>query len=88
MITNLIVKVNDAMQEASPVLPAFNLLNPNAVFKDVKSQKDLFKTLTDHYGQMKTDHYKNNTTTAIPKIDAVQAEVQYEGSMEEFDGAS
>ena len=38
------------------------------------------------YGQMKMDHYENNTT-AIPTIDAVQAEVENEDFMEELDGA-
>ena len=37
MITNLIAEVNDAMQETSPVLSAFNLFNPDALFKDDKS---------------------------------------------------
>ena len=33
------------------------------------------------------DHYENNTTTAIPIIDAVQVEVEYEDFMDEFDEA-
>ena len=53
MITNLIAEVNDAMQETSPVLSAFDLFNPDAVFKDDKSRKAIFNTLTDHYGQPK-----------------------------------
>ena len=85
MITNIVAKVNGTVQETSPVLSAFNLFNPDAVFKDVKSWKDLFKTLTNHYSQVKTDHYENNTTTAIPIIDAVQVEVEYEDFMDEFD---
>ena len=85
MITNIIATVNGTVQETSPVLSAFNLFNPDAVFKDVKSWKDLFKTLTNHYSQVKTDHYENNTTTAIPIIDAVQVEVEYEDFMDEFD---
>lgn len=63
------------------------MLNPDAVFKDVKSWKDFFKTLMDHYGQTKMDHSENNTITAIPIIDAVQAEVESDDLMEEFDGA-
>ena len=85
MITNIIATVNGTVQETSPVLSAFNLFNPDAVFKDIKSWKDLFKTLTNHYSQVKTDHYENNTTTAIPIIDAVQVEVEYEDFMDEFD---
>ena len=87
MKANLIAVVNNAMQKTSPVLSEFDLFNPDTVFKDLKSRKDFFKTLTDHYGQMKMDHYKNNTTTAIPIIGAVQAEVEYEDFMEEFDEA-
>ena len=37
MIINLIAKVNDAMQETSPVLSAFNLFNLETTFKDVLS---------------------------------------------------
>ena len=33
------------------------------------------------------DQSENNTITAIPIIDAVQAEVESEDFMEEFDGA-
>lgn len=87
MITNIVAKVNGTVQETSPVLSAFNLFNPDAVFKDIKSWKDLFKTLTNHYSQVKMDHYENNTTTAIPIIDAVQVEVEYEDFMDEFDEA-
>ena len=63
------------------------MLNPDAIFKDVKSWKDFFKTLTDHYGQTKLDHSENSTLTALTIIDAVQAEVESEDFMEEFDGA-
>ena len=37
MITNIVAKVNGTVQETSPVLSAFNLFNPDAVFKDIKS---------------------------------------------------
>ena len=87
MITNLIAEVNDAMQETSPVLSAFDLFNPDAVFKDDKSRKEFFNTLTDHYGQPKTDRFENDTVTGIPIINSVQATIEYDDFMEEFDSA-
>ena len=87
MITNLIAEVNDAMQETSPVLPAFDLFNPDAVFKDDKSQKEFFNTLTNHYGQPKTDRFENDTVTGMPIINSVQATIEYDDFMEEFNSA-
>ena len=68
MITNPITEVNDAMQETSPVLSAFDHFNPDAVFKHDKSRKEFFNTLNDHYGQPKTDRFENDTVTGIPII--------------------
>ena len=34
MIMDLIVEITDVMEEMSPVLPAFNLFNPDAICKD------------------------------------------------------
>ena len=87
MITNLIAEVNDAMQETSPVLSAFDLFNPDVVFKDDKSRKEFFSTLTDHYGQPKTDRFENDTVTEIPIINSVQATIECDDFMEEFDSA-
>ena len=87
IITNLIVEVNDTMQETSPVLSAFDLFNPGAVFKDDKSRKEFFNTLTFHYGQPKTDRFENDTVTGIPIINSVEATIEYDDFMEEFDSA-
>ena len=87
MITSLIAEVNDAMQETSPVLSAFDHFNPDAVFKDDKSRKEFFNTLTDQYGQPKTDRFENDTVTEIPIINSVQATIEYDDFMEEFDSA-
>ena len=85
MITNPITEVNDPMQETSPVLLAFKLCNLHAVFKDVKSRKEYFQILTNYSGQTKTGYHENNTITAIPILNEVQAEVKYKDFMEEFD---
>ena len=77
MITNPITEVNDPMQETSPVLLAFKLCNLHAVFKDVKSRKEYFQILTNYSGQTKTGYHENNTITAIPILNEVQAEVKY-----------
>ena len=54
VITSLIAEVKDAMHETSPVLSAFNLFNPDAVFKDVELRKEYFRILTNRFGQKQT----------------------------------
>ena len=53
----------------------------------INLEKNFFNTLTDHYGQPKTDRFKNDTVTGIPIINTVQATIEYDDFMEEFDSA-
>ena len=87
MITDLIAEITDAMEERSPVLSAFDLFNPDAIYKDNDTRNAFLKTLIDHYGQPITDRYENHTTTTIPVINTPQTKVEFEEFMEEFDGA-
>ena len=86
MITDLIAEITDAMEETSPVLSAFDLFKPDAVYKDNDPRNDFLKILIDHYGQPTTDRYENHTTTTIPVINTPQAKVEFEEFTEELDG--
>ena len=87
MITDLIPEIMDAMEETSPVLSAFDLCNPDAIYKNNDTCNAFLKTLIDHYGQPITDRYENDTTTTIPVINTPQAKVEFEEFMVELDGA-
>ena len=86
MITDLSAEITDVMEETSPVLPAFDLLNPDVICKD-NTRNAFLKTLIDHYRQPITDHYENHTTTTIPVINTPQTKAKSKEFMEEFDGA-
>ena len=87
MTTSLIAEINDAMEETSPVLSSFDLFNPEAIYKDDKTRRDYLKTLIEHYGECKSDNYENDKITAIPVINKVQAELEYNDFIEDFDAA-
>ena len=86
MITDLIAEITDVMEETSPVLPAFDLFNPDVICKD-NTRNAFLKTLIDHYRQPITDHYENHTTTQIPVINTPQTKAKSKEFMEELDGA-
>ena len=87
MIMDLIAEIMDAMEETSPVLPAFNLFNPHAIYKDNDIHNVFLKTMIDHYGQPITDCYENHKTTTIPVINTPQTKLEFEEFMEELNGA-
>ena len=90
MTTSLIAEINDAMEETSPVLSSFNLFNPEAIYKDDKTQRPyikMIKTLIEHYGECKSDNYENDKITAIPVINKVQAEHEYNDFIKDLDVA-
>ena len=87
MTTSLIAKINDAMEETSPVLLSFDLFNPEAIYKDDKTRRDYLKTLIEHYGECKSNNYENDKITAIPVSNKVQAELEYNDFIEDFDAA-
>ena len=87
MTTSLIAEINNAMEETSPVLSLFNLFNTEATYKDDKTRQDYLKTLIEHYGESKSDNYENDKITAIPVINKVQAELEYNDLIKDFDTA-
>ena len=48
MITDLITEITDSIEEASPVLAAFDSSNPDAICKDNDTRNAFLKTLIDH----------------------------------------
>ena len=54
LITDLIVEIEDAMKETSPVLFGFDLSNPEALDKSKENRKDLLKILCDHLTTLMT----------------------------------
>ena len=48
MITDLITEITDSIEEASPVLAAFDSSNPDAICKDNDTHNAFLKTLIDH----------------------------------------
>ena len=84
---DLIAEITSAMEETSPVLSAFSLFNPDAIYKDNNTGNAFLKTLIDHYGQPITDRYKNHTTTTIIVINTPQTKGKFKEFMEELDGA-
>ena len=88
MITDLIAEITSAMEETSPVLSAFNLFNPDAIYKDNNTRNAFLKTLIDHYRQPITDRYENHTTTTIIIINTPQTKGKFKEFMEELDGGS
>ena len=86
-VKDLIIEIEDAMKETSPVLSGFDLFNPDAVDKSKQNRMDLLKTLCDHYGTSINDSYEGQTTTAAPVINPVHAKSEFEDFMEAFDDA-
>ena len=87
MTTSLIAEINDAMEETSPVSSSFDLFNPETIYKDDKTRRDYLKTLIEHYGECKSDNYENDKVMAIPVINKVQAELEHNDFIEDFDAA-
>ena len=87
LVKDLIIEIEDAMKETSPVLSGFDLFNPDAVDKSKENRMDLLKTLCDHYGTSINDSYEGQTTTAAPVINPVHAKSEFEDFMEAFDDA-
>ena len=52
----------------SPTLPSFNLFNTETLDNSKENQKDLLKTLCDHYGISVNDSYEFQVTIAIPVV--------------------
>ena len=87
MTTSPIAEINDAMEETSPVLSSFDLFNSEVIHKDDKTRRDYLKTIIEHYGECKSDNYENDKIMAIPVINKVQAELEYNDFIEDFDAA-
>ena len=85
LITDLIVEIEDAMKETSPVLSGFDLFNPETLDKSRENRKDLLKTLCDHDGISVNDSYEGQVTTAIPALNPVHAASELEDFIEAFD---
>ena len=49
LMADLIVEIENAMKETSPLLSRFDLFNPEPLDKSKENQKDLLKTLCGHY---------------------------------------
>ena len=58
LVKDLIIEIEDAMKETSPVLSGFDLFNPDAVDKSKENRMDLLKTLCDHYRTSINDSYE------------------------------
>ena len=86
LVKDLIIEIEDAMKETSPVLSGFDLFNPDAVDKSKENRMDLLKTLCDHYGTSINDSYEGQTTAA-PVINPVHAKSEFEDFMDAFSDA-
>ena len=78
LITNLIVEIEYAMKETSPVLFGFDLFNSEALDKLKENLKDLSKTLCAHYGISVNDSDEGQVTTAILLLNLVHAASELE----------
>ena len=58
LVKDLIIEIEDAMKETSPVLSGFDLFNPDAVDKSKENRMDLLKTLCDHCRTSINDSYE------------------------------
>ena len=85
LITNLIVEIENAMKETASVLSSFDLFNPETLDKLKENQKDLLKTLCDHYGFSINHIYEREVTTAIHMVNSVHAASNLQDFMEVFD---
>ena len=82
LVKDLIIEIEDAMKETSPVLSGFDMFNPDVVDKSKENRMDLLKTLCDHYGTSINDSYEGQTT-----INPAHAKSKFEDFMEAFDDA-
>ena len=88
LVADLVLEINDAMKETSPVLTAFDLFNPDSLDKSLETRKEYLKTFCNHYGEPRTDDFEHHENTVLPVVNSLDALAELEGFIESMDEAT
>lgn len=85
-IADLVDEVETALEEASPVLPAFSVFHPRVTDQTIEHRRiSQVEILLDHYGKEMVDVFNGDTVNSPALVSSLEALEEVPGFFEQLD---